>query len=370
MLARSGDWAFTVRMMPDRRTLLKASAAAIVFPALPGLTQSPREKIKIAQIGTGHPHASGKMSVFRHSPDFEVVGVAEPDPGMRSRAKKSSVYGDLPFLSVDRLLNAPGLKAVAIETEPKNLLHYAEKAIDAGLHIHVDKPAGQNFPHFQRIAGKAVAKGLTIQLGYMYRYNPAIMLMRDFLKKGWLGEPFEVQTTMSKVLSSQNRQWVADYPGGIMFELGCHVVDLVIGVLGAPDKVNAYPRHSLTRADDTLLDNMLAVFEYPRATATVRSTGLEVEGFARRHFTVAGTEGTCHIQPLDRPTMKVAFSNTRGEYKKGYQTIEFQPPYQRYVGDVADFAKIIRGEKKSDFPIEHELMVQRSVLLACGLPLE
>ncbi len=353
--------------MPTRRTLLKASAAAASFPALSGLAQRPAEKIKIAQIGTGHPHAGGKMNTYRSSPDFEMVCVAEPDPALRSRAEKSSVYKDLPFVSVEKLLNTPGLKAVAIETEPEDLLIYAEKATDAGYHIHVDKPAGQSFPHFKRIADKAMAKGLTIQLGYMYRYSPAIMLMRDFLEKGWLGVPFEVQTTMSKVLGAESRKWVANYPGGIMFELGCHVIDLVVGVLGAPEKVTAFPRHSLASADDQLLDNMLSVFEYPRATAAVRSAALEVDGFARRHFVVAGTEGTCHIQPLDRPTMKVTFSKAHGEYKKGYQTIEFEP-YQRYVGDAADLAKIVRGEKESDFPIEHELAVQKAVLLACGLP--
>ncbi len=353
--------------MSTRRTLLKASAAVVSSPALIGLSQSAKGKIKIAQIGTGHPHAGGKMTTYRSSPDFEVVCVAEPDAKLRAAAEKSPVYKDLPFVSVEKLLNTSGLKAVAIETEPKDLLRYAEKAIDAGFHIHVDKPAGQNFPNFKRIADKATAKELTIQLGYMYRYNPAIMLMQDFLKKGWLGDPFEVDTVMSKVLPAESRKWLADYPGGIMFELGCHVIDLVVGVLGAPEKVNAFPRHSLKMADDKLLDNMLSVFEYPQATATVRSAGLEVDGFARRHFVVAGTGGTCHIQPLDRPTMKVTFSEAHGEYKKGYQTIEFKP-YERYVGDSADLAKIIRGEKKSDFPIEHELAVQKALLLACGLP--
>ena len=355
--------------MPTRRNALKASAAVIAFPTLTGLSQSAKPKLKIVQIGTGHPHAGGKMSVYRDTPDFEVVGYAEPNPELRAAAKNSSIYKDLPLLSVDQALNTPGLKAVAIETEVRDLLNYAEKAIDAGFHIHLDKPAGEKFSHYQRIVKKAEQKKLTIQMGYMYRYNPAIMLMRDFLQKGWLGDPFEVQTTMSKVLSAGARKKIAEYPGGIMFELACHVIDLTVGVLGTPDKVTPYPRQSLQNADDKLMDNMLAVFEYPRATATVKSAALEVDGFSRRHFAVAGTEGTCHIQPLDRPSMKVTFSKVRGEYKKGYQTIEFNPPYKRYAGDALDFAKIIRGEKASDFSPGHDLAVQKAVLLASALPL-
>ncbi len=355
--------------MLTRRNALKASAAAIAFPSLTGLSQSAKTKLKIVQIGTGHPHAGGKMNVYRKSPDFEVVAVAEPNPKLINAAKKSAPYKDLPFITVEQALNTPDLKAVAIETEVRNLLDYAEKAIDAGYHIHLDKPAGSNFSHYQSIVKKAEQKKLMIQMGYMYRYNPAIMLMKDLLEKGWLGDPFEVQTTMSKVLSAGARKKIAEYPGGIMFELACHVIDLVVGVLGSPDKVTAFPRQSLQDADDDLLDNMLAVFEYPRATATVRSAALEVDGFSRRHIAVAGTEGTCHIQPLDRPVMKVTFSKARGKYTKGYQTIEFNPPYQRYVGDALDFAKIIRGEKESDYSPEHDLAVQKAVLLASALPL-
>jgi len=290
--------------MPTRRNTLKAAATAIAFPAITGLSQSSRPKLKIIQIGTGHPHAGGKMNVYRNSPDFEVVGIVEPNSKLLDAAKKSPTYKDLPFFPIEKALNQPGLKAIAIETEVRDLLDYAEKAIDAGFPIHLDKPAGSSFSHYQRIVKKAAQKKLPIQMGYMYRYNPAVMLMRNFLERGWLGDPFEVQTTMSKVLSAGARKQIAEYPGGIMFELACHVIDLTVGVLGAPDKVTAFPRQSLKNADDDLVDNMLAVFEYPSATATVRSTALEVDGFARRHFAVAGTGGTCHIQPLDRPTMK------------------------------------------------------------------
>lgn len=353
--------------MPTRRNALKATAAAIAFPSLSGLSQQSPPKLKIVQIGTGHPHAGGKMNVYRNTPDFEVVGYAEPNPGLRAAAEKSPTYQDLPALTVEQALNTPGLKAAAIETEVRDLLTYAEKAIDAGCHIHLDKPAGANFPHYQRIVEKAAQKNLTIQMGYMYRYNPAVMQMKDFLSQGWLGDPFEVQTTMSKVLGAPERKKIGEYPGGIMFELACHVIDLVVSVLGAPDKVSAFPRQSQPDANDDLVDNMLAVFEYPRATATVRSAGLEVDGFARRHFAVAGTGGTCHIQPLDRPAMKVTFAKAQGKYAKGYQTIEFNPPYKRYVGDALDFAKIIRGEKQSDYPPEHDLAVQKAVLLASAL---
>ncbi len=164
------------------------------------------DRIKIGQIGVGHAHAAGKMSVFRGSKDFDIVGVVEPDAKRRAAAEKSGVYKDLKWMTREQLLNSKGLKAVAVETRVRDLLSNAEACIDAGMHIHLDKPAGSSLPHFQRILKKADAKHLTVQMGYMFRYNPAVILMRDFLKKGWIGEPFEVQTVMSKVVKTAARK--------------------------------------------------------------------------------------------------------------------------------------------------------------------
>lgn len=112
---------------------------------------------------------------------------------------------------------------------------------------------------------------------------------------------------------------------------------------------------------------MLAVLTYPKAIATVKSSTVEVEGFARRHFVVCGAEGTFHIQPLDAPSAQITLSKRRDSYECGTQTITF-PKYRRYVGDAADMASVIHGEKACDFPCSHDLTVQRTLLKACGLP--
>jgi predicted dehydrogenase len=219
----------------------------------------------------------------------------------------------------------------------------------------------------KRILDAATQKKLIVQMGYMFRYNPAVVLLREFLKNGWLGEVFEVHAVMSKTIGAAERKKLTDYRGGLMFELGCHVLDLVIGVLGAPKEVAAFNRHS-SNLDDGLLDNMLAVLSYPKATATVKSSALEVEGGDRRHLVVCGTEGTFHIQPLDNPSARISLSKARGEYKKGTQDVKF-PKYVRYVDDAADMARCIRGEAEFAFPPRHDLAVQETLLRACGLPL-
>ncbi|MDZ4687951.1 MAG: Gfo/Idh/MocA family oxidoreductase [Planctomycetaceae bacterium] len=343
-----------------------ASAAALAGSKL-AAQESAKPRIKIGQIGVGHAHAA-KLAAYRKSADYEVVGIVEPNAERRKRAESQEPFRDLPWMTQEQLLNVPRLQAVLVETEVRDLLDAAEACVAAGKHVHIDKPAGQSLPQFRRILDRAQSQHLLVQMGYMYRYNPAVVLLREFLKEGWLGDVFEVHTVMSKVVDPGGRREHAQYPGGMMFELGCHILDLVVGVLGKPQQVTPFKQH-VSPMDDKLLDNMLAVLTYPKALATVKSSAMEVDGGSRRHFVVCGTGGTFHIQPLDNPSARVTLSQPRGMYQRGAQDVTF-PKYVRYVDDAADMARILRGEKPTDFPYEHDLTVQTALLQACGLPVE
>ncbi|MEM6917266.1 MAG: Gfo/Idh/MocA family oxidoreductase, partial [Verrucomicrobiota bacterium] len=245
--------------MMKRRTFLSCAAATPIA----GFAASTKPKLKYLQIGVGHPHAN-KIGVYEASDDWEVVGIVEEDPDLLAAAKEDPTYRDFPFLTLEEGLNTKGLAVVGIETEVRDLLRYAEIAINAGFHIHLDKPAGASFPRFSELMKMADAKGLVVQMGYMYRFNPAIEMLHRILKAGWLGEVFETHAVMSKVMPPASRQAVDEFAGGTMFELGCHIIDLTVGVLGVPDKVTAYSRRVVDSEEDSLVDNMLAVLEYEK----------------------------------------------------------------------------------------------------------
>ena len=59
-----------------------------------------------------------------------------------------------------------------------------------------------------------------------------------------------------------------------MYIFAGHLIDLVLMILGKPDKVTPFLKQT---RNDGLIDNGLAVLEYPRATATVRVSVEEVE---------------------------------------------------------------------------------------------
>jgi len=307
------------------------------------------------------------MDTMRRSEEFEVVGVVEPDPARRAAAEKGKTYAGLRWMTEEELLGMPGLQAVAVETAVKDLLPTGARCVAAGKHIHLDKPAGESLPEFKRLLDYTTTRRLTVQMGYMLRYNPAFQLCFQLVREGALGEVFSIDTAMSKALGAAERKALMPYRGGAMFELGCHVIDAVITVMGRPEKVTAHNRTSSPLADG-LADNQLAVLEYPKATVTVRSALVEIDGGARRQFVVCGTKGTFDIRPLEPPAARLALDAARGDFKEGYQDLAFPKTKGRYDGDFTDFAKVIRGEKRLAFSPAHDLAVQETVLLTSGLP--
>lgn len=354
-----------------RRQFLATAALASLAAVPEGQAQdkgAKPAKVRIGQIGTKHAHAAGKMDTMRKSEDYEVVGIVEPDAELRAKAEQSATYQGVLWMTEEQLLNMPGLQAVAVETGIKELVPTATRCVTAGKHVHLDKPGGESLPAFKALLDDATRRKLTVQMGYMFRYNPAFMLCFRLLREGALGEIFSIDAQMSKLLGAAERKALLPYRGGSMFELGCHVIDAVITVLGRPEKVTPHMR-SVSALSDGWSDNDLAVFDYAHATATVRSAMVEVEGGTRRNFIVCGTKGTLAIQPLEPPAARLALFAAHGEFKKGYQDVNFPKPGGRYNADFADLAKVVRGEKALEFTPEHDLTVQETLLLSCGLPL-
>lgn len=349
----------------SRRQFLLTAAVASLAPFVARGAEKPR--IRIGQIGTAHAHASGKMDTMRANADYEVVGIVEPDAERRARAEKTKTYASLTWMTEEQLLNTPGLQAVAVETEVKDLVSTGARCIAAEKHIHLDKPGGETLSPFKALLDDATRRKLTVQMGYMFRYNTAFQLCFQLVREGALGEIFSIDTTMSKLLGDADRRGLLPYRGGSLFELGGHIIDPVVHLLGRPDKVTPHSR-SNSALGDGWADNQLAVLDYPKATVTVRSAMVEVEGGARRQFVVCGTKGTFDIRPLEPAAARLALDAPRGEFKKGYQEVKFPKGGGRYDGDFVELAQVIRGEKAFPFSPAHDLAVQETLLLASGLP--
>ncbi len=352
------------KLLREATTLSLAAALAphVAWGAVAG-------RIKVGQIGTAHAHASGKFSTARkHADVFEVVGLVEPDERRRESLKSHKDYGAVPLATEEQLLNTPGLAAVFVETRVKDLVPTALRVAAAGFHIHLDKPAGDSLPAFRDLLAKMAAAKKTLQMGYMFRGNPAFAFTWNAIRQGWLGEIFEVNAVMGKVIGAAERKELAQFSGGMMFELGCHIIDAAVITLGKPKSVTPFLQQTRP-AEDDLADNTLAVLGYDRATATIRSAGIDGAGGARRQFSVSGDKGAIHIQPLEPPSLTLTLDRAAGEFKKGLQAVPLPTMAGRYDEQLLTFAKIIRGERGLDYTPEHDLAVEETILRACGMPI-
>ena len=317
-------------------------------------------RIRVGQMGTQHSHAAGKMEAVRKLSDlYEVVGVSSTKP------PSGKSYEGLRQLSEDALLSEPGLNAVLIETGIEEAPQSALRALRAGMHVHLDKPGGLEHEAFKQMRLEAHQRGLTVQMGYMLRYNPAFQLLFQALREGWLGEILEIDAMMGKLADSEIRKSIGALPGGGMFELACHTIDAVVTLLGRPLEV--HPFSTPSQPKDGVRDNQLAVLVYPKATVTIRCNHADPFGTPRRRFQVAGTKGALEILPLESGRATLWLDRDRGEWKKGANSVALPLPAGRYDLEFVDLASVIRGDKPLAWNALHDIAVHETVLKAAGL---
>ncbi len=343
-----------------RRTFLAASAT-LAAPAA-----GAAGKVRTGILGVQHGHLRGKLQAMFDNPKYEVVSFCEPDRTTREAFIAGWRWGKAAqWVSMDALLGDPTLDLIVFEGEVRDAIPWGTKVIEAGKHLHLEKPPTNKLEPFRDLVELARKRGKKIQLGYMWRFHEGVQAALDAYRKGWLGEVFMIRATINSDRGLEQRQVEARYPGGSMFELGGHVVDRVVAFLGKPYKVNRWLRHDTSEPDD-LKDNTLAVLEYEKALAILVSSAKMGGSGGHRSFEVIGTDGTFFIQPMEpAPVMKVFMREARGPYRAGWQQIEL-PPQPRYIGDMNELAAAILEGRPLKDSYDHELILQETLLRASG----
>lgn len=327
-------------------------------------------KIRMAQYGTRHGHAEGKYLAMLNNPDVEVVGVYEPDAERRQALHQSdSVFRDAVWYThPEDLLDDDAIVAVASEGWNSESLAYTEAIIDAGKHVWYDKPAGDNWAHWQRIVAQAEAAGLLIQMGYMFRYHHGFRQIAAWARAGVLGQIYSIRAHMSTNLTAAQREVISVHNGGIFYDLGGHMLDQVVWVMGRPNQVTAFLRND-TNIVPAFHDNTLGVFEFEKGLAFIDISAMEPRPMARR-YEVYGSLGSAIIVDPFEPAraIRLCLEEAGGGFAKGCHMIELPPQTRQemYEEELKAFVATLRGEQPPDRPLAHELLVQETLLRATG----
>ncbi len=327
-------------------------------------------KIKIAQIGLNLNSHSAQIfgSLKKQSDIFDIVGYVLPENERERLPQHLNAVEGYKELTLEEVLNDPEIEAVAIETDEVHLTKYALLAAEHKKHIHMEKPGGVSLNDFERLIDTVKGNGTVFHTGYMYRYNPFVKELLAKVKNGELGEIISVEAQMNCPHPAETRQWLEAFPGGMMFFLGCHLVDLILQMKGTPEKI--IPLNKCTGLDGvTAKDFGMAVFEYENGVSFAKTVAMERGGFLRRQLVVTGTKGTVEIKPFEvaakggQFTEKTEYYSTDWHKAGQKSTTEV---YDRYDDMMASFAQMVRGEKENPYTYDYELELFKTVLAACG----
>lgn len=335
------------------------------------------KKIKIAQIGIKHDHAIGCAQTLKKLKDiFEFVGVAAPDINVfnteNTKGISDSCYDGIPVYTVEELLGME-LDAVAIESDELTSTKYAKMFIDKGVHVYLDKPGGVDHKEFCDMVNTAREKGLVFNMGYMYRYNPVIQKIIEEIKNEEFGEIYAVEAHMDCMHKDAKREWLKQFPGGMLYFLGCHLIDLIFAIQGEPEEI--IPLSCATGIENTTAEDYgMVVFKYKNGVSFAKTCAAEPGGFMRRQLVVCGSKKTVEIKPIEyyaEGKIKTDYREmTREEaLSHGWGVIgekQTTDPFDRYENMFKGFYKMITGEVENKWDYDYEIKLHEILLKACG----
>jgi len=331
-------------------------------------------KLKVIQVGICHEHAWGKYHSLKKMPElFDLAGVVDERSFCHTPVYNPyiSLLEKERVLTLAEALNYPGLDAVLIEVPNLDLVPVAMMFAKKGIPMHVDKPCGETLAPYKELLDLCDAKKIPFQMGYMFRGNAAINFMIEACRAGLLGDVFDIECDMNHCYGDVHyAPYLGKFKGGIMFNLGCHLIDIIVSILGRPDKVYSCLK-SAPGDPAGALTNGTAVLDYPQATAVVRACSREAYNTPGRAFRAAGTNGTIKFSPIERfdgvpIRLELKLVKDSGLFKAGTHELNFNLGDDRYKAQLTDFAKMVLGEAPDAYTRAHDLSVHETTLRASG----
>ena len=329
-----------------------------------------KKPLKTLFYGMSHEHAPGKIASLRKlADDFEIVAIAD------DRARKSPTYHTDPFdatgfrvVSEAEALAMPDIDVVFVETANRDLMEIARIYAERGVPMHCDKPCGEEMGPYREVVDLCRTKKVPLQIGYMYRANPAIRFMREAVTSGWIGEVVFAEADMNHSYGDDSYQlYTGTMRGGILYNLGCHLIDtLALFVKGDPVRVRTVCGHA--PHDPVAAKNrMSAFYEFKSAEMLIRSCSRASGGVLCRRIRVDGTKGTLDLCPVERfdgreLKLVMTLSESAGGYAVGNHVIRFGVQTDRYAEQLRELAAIVRGEIADTADYEHDLRVHALTL--------
>ena len=240
-------------------------------------------------IGCGAVVTIHHLPTFKRCERVELVALADRDRAWAAKVAQKAgvheVYDDFtPMIGrVDAVLLAtPNTTHAAI----------ACRLLEAGVHVLCEKPMATTRADAERMFAASATGGGRVMAAHSARFNPNVTMLKDILAAGWLGDVQEMSGGLGSAYAvAERRTEFRREPGlaggGVLVDLGIHLIDVAVWLAGAPPIAVDY---DASCADGWCLETDCDVaIEFPRGACA--SLSASYTHGPDPTFTVRGTAG-------------------------------------------------------------------------------
>lgn len=278
--------------------------------------------IGIGFLEVTHPHVYTRADILAEMEGVELVGVWEPDDAANASVFADR-YGVTNHANAEALLADPRVDAVIVEPWTHRMADVSIMALEAGKKVMVEKPASNDPANMRRIVDAVDRTGGYLTVGYMVRQSRAYQRLKALHASGLLGRTTVGRFHVSVPAPDAVTPWfnLEHDIGGVLFEDGCHMVDLIVDLLGRPRAVGAF----VPKYDDLARihahrneDAATCILEWDDMVATMSLVGWEANDWLETwELALFGERGTAMAGPLPA-RLDVFLKEAAGGFEAGW----------------------------------------------------
>ncbi len=268
--------------------------------------------IGIGNMGTPHSNNLQKGEV----PGAKLTAVADIDPKRLEWAQENLGDSVARFDSAEAMMDSGEVDAVIIATPHYDHPPLTQLALEKGLHVLCEKPAGVYTKHVREMNEAAAKSDKVFAIMFNQRTEPAHRKVKELVESGEIGEIRRVNYIITTWLRTQHYYnsggWRASWAGeggGVLLNQCPHNLDLWQWICGMPERIRAFCEFGKYH-DIEVEDDVTAFAQYPNgATGVFVTTTGEAPGTNR--LEIVGDKGTLLLQDGKITLTKLNDSVTR-----------------------------------------------------------
>jgi predicted dehydrogenase len=266
---------------------------------------------RVAVVGLG-AISFEHLSKLRDMPRVDVVGLCDLSDTLAAAVGER--FGiETVGTDYDRLLRETAPDAVHVLTPPQSHGDLAQRALEAGAHVLVEKPITPTFSEYERLRDLAAERGLLLCENYTYRFAPAVLRALQATRDGAIGDVVSVEVVYSGVMGAAYRNddghpvhFAHALPGGALHNFVTHPVAVALAFTGPVETVSVWRRRLDPHCASD--DELRALLGGPRSCASIAVSGhAQPPAFLVR---VLGTKATLEVDVLADAVHRRATTST------------------------------------------------------------